>query len=139
MVDLKAFAQRLGLDWDVALTDARQPVLNGEDDEQLSCSYSGVELAAGGDAVAGRGTVFVTTRCALVRVVLSGLAALKRHIGAWLHHRSLSPARCNGSTTDRPACAAAPRRRRQGGSCGCRTRPQPAAAVAAARPQAPAA
>ena len=64
MVDLKAFAQRLGLDWDVALTADKQPVLNAEDDEQLSCSYSNVELAVGDPgSSAGSGSVFVTTRC----------------------------------------------------------------------------
>jgi hypothetical protein len=63
MVDVKAFAQRLGLDWDVELTDARQPVLTSEDDEQLSCSYANVELAVGDSgSSAGTGTVFVTTR-----------------------------------------------------------------------------
>lgn len=63
MVDVKAFAQRLGLDWDVELTDARQPVLISEDDEQLSCSYANVELAVGDSgSSAGTGTAFVTTR-----------------------------------------------------------------------------
>jgi len=63
MVDLKAFAQRLGLDWDVALTDSKQPVLNSDDDEQLSCSYSNIELAVGdAGSSAGSGCVFVTTR-----------------------------------------------------------------------------
>jgi hypothetical protein len=63
MVDVKAFAQRLGLDWDVDLTDAKQPVLSTEDDEQLSCSYANVELAVGDTgSSAGTGSVFVTTR-----------------------------------------------------------------------------
>lgn len=63
MVDVKAFAQRLGLDWDVTLTDAKQPVLSIEDDEQLSCSYTNVELAVGATgSSAGTGSVFVTTR-----------------------------------------------------------------------------
>lgn len=64
--DLKAFAQRLGLDWDVSLTaDSRQPVLSSEDGEQLSCSYSNVELAVGdAGSSAGTGSVYVTTRWA---------------------------------------------------------------------------
>jgi nucleotide-sensitive chloride channel 1A len=63
MVDLKAFAQRLGLDWDVSLTESKQPVLNSADNEQLSCSYSNVELAVGDPgSSAGTGSVFVTTR-----------------------------------------------------------------------------
>lgn len=63
-MDLKAFALRLGLDWDVSLTADRQPVLNTEEEEQLSCSYSNVELAVGDAGIsAGSGTVFVTTRC----------------------------------------------------------------------------
>lgn len=68
--DVKAFAQRLGLDWDVSLAEdgSRQPLLVAEDDEELSSSYSGVELAIGDSgSSAGTGTVFVTTRC-VVRV-----------------------------------------------------------------------
>lgn len=63
MLDLKAFAQKLGLDWDVSLTEDKQPVLNAEEEEQLSCSYSSVELVVGdpGSSV-GTGSVFVTTR-----------------------------------------------------------------------------
>jgi hypothetical protein len=65
-MDLKGFAQRLGLDWDVPLTADRQPVLNTEEEEQLSCSYSSVELAVGdAGSSAGSGSVFVTTRWAL--------------------------------------------------------------------------
>lgn len=64
MIDLKAFAQKLGLDWDVSLTGDRQLVLNSEEEEQLSCSYSGVELVVGDPgSSAGTGSVFVTTRC----------------------------------------------------------------------------
>lgn len=63
MVDLKAFAQKLGLDWDVSLAEDRKPTLSSDDDEQLSCSYSSVELAVGDHgSSAGTGTVFVTTR-----------------------------------------------------------------------------
>lgn len=63
MVDLKSFAQKLGLDWDVALEEDRTPCLNGDDGEQLSCSYKDVELAVGGPgSSAGSGCVFVTTR-----------------------------------------------------------------------------
>ncbi len=66
MVDLKEFAQRLGLDWDVAVTTDRQPVLKSDEDEQLSCSYSNVELAVGdAGSSAGSGSVFVTTRYAV--------------------------------------------------------------------------
>lgn len=73
MVDLKAFAQRLGLDWDVDLGDNRQPVLSAEDDEQLSCSYSNVEFAVGDTSeIVGTGTVFVTTRWAPKGSALQG-------------------------------------------------------------------
>jgi hypothetical protein len=69
MLDLKAFAQKLGLDWDVSLTEDKQPVLNTEEDEQLSCSYSGMELVVGDPgSSAGTGSVFVTTRCACLSV-----------------------------------------------------------------------
>ncbi|WIA12265.1 hypothetical protein OEZ85_012329 [Tetradesmus obliquus] len=62
-VDLKAYCQRLGLDWGCQLDEGGQPVLDAEADEQLSSSFANVGLAVGdsGNSV-GSGTLFVTTR-----------------------------------------------------------------------------
>uniref|UniRef100_A0A383VXT1 Methylosome subunit pICln n=1 Tax=Tetradesmus obliquus TaxID=3088 RepID=A0A383VXT1_TETOB len=62
-VDLKAYCQRLGLDWGCQLDEGGQPVLDAEADEQLSSSFANVGLAIGdsGNSV-GSGTLFVTTR-----------------------------------------------------------------------------
>lgn len=65
--DLKAYAQRLGLEWSVELGDDGQPVLTAESEEQLSSSYTNVELAVGdGGSSAGSGTLYITTRCELI-------------------------------------------------------------------------
>ncbi|KAF8071281.1 mnmA [Scenedesmus sp. PABB004] len=71
-LDLKAFAQRLGLDWELALGGDGAPVLDTGDDEALSCSYDGVELVVGdGGASAGAGKLFITTR----RIIWLGAGA----------------------------------------------------------------
>jgi hypothetical protein len=63
-VDLKAYCQRLGLDWGLQLGEGGQPELDAEADEQLSSSFANVELAVGdSDNSVGSGTLFVTTRC----------------------------------------------------------------------------
>lgn len=63
-VDLKAYCQRLGLDWGCQLDEGGQPVLDAEADEQLSSSFAnlGLEIGDSGNSV-GSGTLFVTTRC----------------------------------------------------------------------------
>lgn len=90
-MDLKAFAQKLGLDWDVSLTGDGQPVLNSVEEEELSCSYSGVELVVGDPgSSAGTGSVFVTTRCVCVHLLLAPcmlvvLCLLTRVLALLLH------------------------------------------------------
>jgi hypothetical protein len=63
MLDLKSFSQKFGLDWDVELSSDDAPILDTGDDEELSCSYSNVDLIVGDEgATAGTGTVHLTTR-----------------------------------------------------------------------------
>lgn len=63
-MDPSGFADRLGLQRGVQLTEAGQPLLDEAYEEAIAATYERVELALGesGSSV-GEGSLFVTTRC----------------------------------------------------------------------------
>lgn len=80
MMDLQAFASRLGLQTGVELGADSSPVLSTEEEEQVSAAFEGVDLVLGDETSGvGTGSLFVTTRYALGGGPGWGMAAW-RHI-----------------------------------------------------------
>jgi nucleotide-sensitive chloride channel 1A len=75
-VSIEAAARKLGIDTDVSLTDARDVVLDTEDEEELTSKCPGVDFVIGESMSAGSGVLHLTTR-----QVLSAVVEPQRHSG----------------------------------------------------------
>ncbi|PNW75717.1 hypothetical protein CHLRE_12g538150v5 [Chlamydomonas reinhardtii] len=62
VANIAAAANKLDIETDVSLTEAREVVLDTADEEELSSKYQDVEFVLGDDLNAGKGVLHLTTR-----------------------------------------------------------------------------
>ncbi|EFJ48103.1 hypothetical protein VOLCADRAFT_120923 [Volvox carteri f. nagariensis] len=92
--DVSSVARKLDIDTNVSLTEARDVVLDTDDEEELKCKCPDIELVLGANLSAGSGVLHLTTR----RVVwvpgsqASGPALAMRYRQLMVHAISRDPA-----------------------------------------------